>query len=163
MKSVFSLFENYEDCKAAVDDLLQEGFDEEEMNVIVDEELAKTHMDVNLEHVVIKATDEIGEEATGLDVLLGVEQPVVIPRLGSVYAAGEIATFLAKTAQASDIESVENTIAEFGIPRSIASSCIETILDGGVLFWVRTSDEQAPKAGEIFRAHNGFNIVSHGR
>ena len=106
MKSVFALFDAYEDIKETVDELIAAGFDEGEMNVIVDEEVAKGHLDVNLEHVEVKATDELGEEATGLDVMLGVEQPVEVPRLGDVYAAGEIATILARTAASPDRKSV---------------------------------------------------------
>ena len=162
MKSVFALFMDYEDCRNAVDELLQAGFDEEEMNAMVDEKHAKERMEVNLERLDVQATDAVGDRARGLDVLLGVEQPVVVPRLGSVYAAGEIGTMLAKAAKASGEGQVKEAMAEFGIPAARAEAYIQGIIDGGILFWVRTSDERAAEAAQIFRVHNGTRIMSHG-
>jgi hypothetical protein len=162
MQSVFSLFENYEDGRLAVDELLDEGFDEEEMNVIVDAEVAKTHMDVNLERVAIKATDELGEETTGLGIMLGTEQPVAFPPpLGDVYAAGDLATILAKTAAEPGSENLEKALEEFGIPRSMTAAYVEALTNGALLFWMRTSDEQATRVSEILRVHGGTQIVSY--
>lgn len=166
MKSVFALFDTYAACKAAVDALLQAEFEQAEMNVLVDEEFAKAHMDVNLEHVAIQATDEVGEKSTGLDILLGVEQPVELPKLGSVYAAGKLATILAKTAAAPesgntrDILSIEAAMDEFGVPRPQAT--LTALIDGGLLFWVRTSDERAGKAAELCRLHGGLHVTEYG-
>jgi hypothetical protein len=160
MKSVFSLFMAYVDCEAAVDELLQEGFDGEELNVIVDAELAKSYMDVNLERVDIQATDELGEEAMGLGVRLGAERPVRIPRLGTIYAAGKLATILAKTADAEG--TVKETLGEFGVPAPTAETYIEGVISGGLLFWIRTSDRRAAKAAEICEVHNGIQVITHG-
>jgi hypothetical protein len=161
MQSVFSLFEVYEDCEEAVDDLVEQGFDEEEINVIVDEEVAKTHLDVDLDRVDVKATDELGEEARGLDILLGVEQPVVLPGLDEVYAAGDVATVLAKTAASPDTGGLVGALVEFGVSQPIANAYIEAIEDGGLLFWLRTSDDRASEAGEILREHNGLHVTSY--
>jgi hypothetical protein len=162
MKSVFALFENYVDCREAVDDLLHADFDDEEINVIVDAEVAKTYMDVNLERAAIEATDEIGEEATGLDIILGAERPLEVPPLGNIYAAGEIATVLVNAAAAPDTTGVENMMEEFGVPSSASGTYVETIATGGVVFWIRTEDDRASQAREILRAHNGLEIVSYG-
>ena len=160
MQSVFSLFENYEDSANVVDALLEAGFDQDEMNVLVDAKLARSAMDANLERIAIKATDEVGEASQGLDVILGSERPIVVPRLGSVYAAGDIATIMAEAAAAPDTEGLEGAMEEFGVPSP--QTCIESIVNGGVLFWIRTEDERVSEAADIFRVYNGLKITSYG-
>ena len=162
MKSVFSLFEKYQDCEAAVDDLLEADFAQDEFNLIVKAEVARTHLDVDLDVVDVKATDQVGQESRGLDVLLGVEQPIDVPRLGRVYAAGEIATIMAKTVESPRTGTVADTLEEFGVPSSMTTPYIEAIANDWLLFWVRTSDERAALAGEILRRHNGKKMASHG-
>lgn len=162
MKSIFSLFEQYQHCEAAVDDLLQAGFEQEEFNVIVSAKVAKTHLDVDLDAVDVKATDEVGQETKGLDVLLGVEQPIDVPRLGRVYAAGEIATIMAKAVEAPRTGTVDETLEEFGVPGSMTETYIDAIANDRLLFWVRTKDERASQAGEILRRHNGKKMFGHG-
>lgn len=161
MKSIFALFETYEDCEAAVDELLGQGFDDEEMNVVVDEEVAKTHLDVDLEAVDLKATDEYGEEAEGLDIILGTEQPLAIYPLGDVYAAGQLATILAKTAAAPDTGGFKGALVEFDVPEPVAGAYTEAVVEGAFLFWIRTGDERASEAAQILRVHNGAHVTSH--
>jgi hypothetical protein len=162
MKSVFSLFERYQDCKEAVDELLESGFDQDELNVIVSTKVAKTHIDKDLDAIDVKATDQIGQEAKGLEVLLGVEQPIDVPRLGQVYAAGEIATILAKTVEAPRTGTVDDSLVEFGIPASMTETYIDAVAGDRLLFWVRTGDERASQAGKILQRYNGEEIVAHG-
>ncbi len=162
MKSIFALFGAYEDVRDTVDELIEEGFEQEEMNVIVDEEVAKGDLEVNLQRVDVKATDQLGEEVAGLHVMLGVEQPVEAPRMGEVLAAGEIATILARTAAAPGGGSVSDTMEEFGVPREMIETYIEAVIEGSYLFWVRTRDEEAPQAEEILRVHNGSHLAGHG-
>jgi len=161
MRTVFSLFDAYEDCETAVDELLDEGFKEDEMNVIVDEEVAKTNLDVKLDRVDVKATEELGEEARGLDVLLGVEQPVAMPRVGDVYAAGKLATILAKTAAAPDTGGLREALIDFDVSEPAAGAYEEAVSNGALLFWVRSSDERASEAASILRDHNGINVTSY--
>jgi len=161
MQSVFSLFEAYEDCEEALDDLVDRGFDEEEINVIVDEEVTKTHLDIDLDRVDVKATDELGEEVKGLDILLGVEQPVVVPGLGDVYAAGDVATVLVKTAAGPDTGGLVGALVEFGVSQPMAHAYVEAMEDGGLLFWLRTSDNRASEGAEILREHNGLHVTSY--
>ena len=162
MKSVFSLFESYENCEEAVDELLAEGFDEEELNVIVDQEVAKSHLDVDLERIDVEATEELGEGMEGLEVLLGVEQPVQMPRVGEVYAAGQLATILAKTAAAPDTGGLREALIDFDVAETVASAYEEAVLDGALLFWVRTPDAHASKAAEILRDGGGRHVTSYG-
>jgi len=161
VRSVFALFERYEDCEEALGELLEQGFEEQEMNVIVDQEVAKTNLDVSLQQVDVKATDELGERRTGLDILLGTEQPVDVPRLGAVYAAGDLATILVKTAAAPDTGGLEEALMDFSVSRPIADAYAEGILADGLLFWIRTDDERASEAGEILREHNGVHVASY--
>lgn len=162
MKSVFALFPNYEDCQAAFEALLNEGFDRQELNVIVDEAVAKTHIDVDLSEVDVKASAEVGGRAEGLDTWLGKEQPVVVPPLDEVYAAGEMATILAKTAAAPDGGGLRNTLANFNVSDPAAKAFAEALVEGALLFWVRTEDPRASGAAKILRKHNGLHVRNYG-
>ena len=67
MKSIFAQFDDYQDAEQAVDALVEEGFDEASMNVIVREQLAKRRLDVNLHKVDVMKSDEVGSDtARGL-------------------------------------------------------------------------------------------------
>mgnify|MGYP006288951789 CR=1 FL=1 len=132
-----------------------------EINVIVDAEVAKSHMDVNLERAAIEATDVVGDEAMGLDIILGAERPMEVHPLGNIYAAGEIATILANAAAAPDTTGIEQMLEEFGVPSSKVGVYVETVATGGLIFWIRVDDDRASEARAILRKHNGFDIVSY--
>lgn len=164
MKTIFAMFENYEDAKAAVDELLGREFDEREMNAIVLEEIAKDYMEVNLERVHVKVTEKVGEKtAVGLDHLLGTQQPVEIPGVGEVYATGELATVLSKTAAAPGAVagSLKAALIDFGVREEVAKAYTVGIKDGGLLFWIRTSDERAPETINVLRDHEGAYVADH--
>ncbi|MFW6082524.1 MAG: hypothetical protein ACOC8C_00575 [Chloroflexota bacterium] len=162
MKSMFALFPNYEDCQAAFEALLDERFDRQGFNVIVDEAVAKTHIDVDLSEVDVRASEKVGGREEGLDIWLGKEQPVVMPPLGKVYAAGTMATILAKTAAAPDGGGLRDTLADFNVSDPAAKAFAEAMLEGALLFWVRTEDQRASEAAEILRRHNGLHVTNYG-
>jgi hypothetical protein len=165
VKTIFALFENYKDARATVDELMKKKFDEEEMNAIVLEEIAKDSMEVNLETVSVEATEKVGEKTIqGLDYLIGVQQPVEIPGVGEVYAAGELAMVLSKTAAAPGAVTggLKAALIDFGLPEKAAKAYTVGVTDGGLLFWIRTSDERAPEAISVLRDHESAHIASYG-
>ena len=162
MQSVFALFADYENGKVAVEDLLEAGFEQEEMNAILDAEVAKTHVEIDLDRVDIVKSDELDGTRAGLDVMLGTEQPVGAPGVGDVYAAGELATILVKTASAPDTGDMEVALIDFNVAPAMAAAYTEGLVDGGLLFWIRTSDERASEAAEMMRDRGGSHVGSHG-
>jgi hypothetical protein len=164
MKTIFGVFESYPDAEEMIAALLDQDFSQQEMNVIIQEEIAKDNIDIDLQKANVVVTDEVGEKRMrGLDALLAREQPVEIPELQSIYAAGEIATIIAKTAAAPGTTQGEfrSVLNEFGIPEEAAETYVEGIKTGGLLFWIRTDDERAPDAANILRENNGQKVSSY--
>ncbi len=161
MRSVFALFLEYEDCEAAFDEMVGQGFDEQEINVITKEEVAKTHVDVDLERVHVKATDELGSESTGLDILLGTQQPVKLGEVGRVYAAGDMATIVAKTA-AADGKGLRETLPDFDVSASASDAYVDGLVNDGILLWIRAADDRVSEVANVLRTHNGVRVSGYG-
>jgi len=162
MKSIFGMFERYEDARAAVHTLLGQGFEQDAVNVIVLEEIADDLMQVDQSQVDVKVTDAVGEKtAQGLDPLLGVQHPIAIPRVGEVYAAGELATVLAKTATAPGAvdDGLEAALADFGVSKPTAQAYSAGVQEGGVLLWIRSDDAHASTAVKTLRAQHGMWVT----
>ena len=160
MQSVFGLFADYENGATAVEDLLEAGFEREEMNAIMDVEVAKTYLEVDLDQVDAAASDELDGTGAGLDVMLGKERPVAAPGVGEVYAAGQLATMLIKTAAAPDTGDVEVAMIDFDVSPATATAYADGLVDGSLLFWIRASDERASEAAEILKEHGGAHVAS---
>lgn len=161
MRTLFTLFDSYEEAKEAIQSLLEANFDEKAMNVIVREEIAKKKMEVNLHAVDVKKSDEVdGVTVEGMAQLLGGEQPVELPGVGAVLAAGELATNAARTASASAAADVglKAALQELDVPRDVAERYRQGINEGGVLLWVRTEDERAPAAASALQKESDVEV-----
>lgn len=159
-KSVFALFEEYQDCEPAVEELMDQDFAEKEVNVIAAEEMVKTHLEVDLSDGDIKTSPGLGAESQRLDGLLGREQAIVLPRAGAAYAAGDMATILAKTAASPGTASLRDALVDFNMSALEAAASAQGVADGALLFWIRTADARASEAAEISRGHNGVHVNS---
>lgn len=156
VKTVFGLFETYEAARAAVDELQEAGAEISEMNAIVKSRVAKTAMDIDLRAAGVAVTDEVGEQTLkGLDRLVGGEQPVNLPGLGNIYAAGEIATFIAKAAlrRREGDQGLEPALREFDVPADDASTFFAGIEGANWLIFVRTDDDKARQLLPVMRKH----------
>lgn len=166
MKPVFGLFESYADAQAATGELLERGFGEGEMNAIIQKEAAKSSLEVNLERVNVEVTEAIGEKTIhGLDRLIGSQQPVRISDVGEVYAGGEVATILTGTAsiQGAAASGLKAALIDLGMPDQVAEACRAGIESGGVLLWIRTSDDRVAEAANVLSSHKGSYVSSYTR
>jgi len=160
METLFALFEEYEDAREALDELIDRGFPEGEMNVVVQEEIAKNYMEVSLEEVEVKATKEVGEkEIRGLDAMLGTERPIDVPGIGEVLGAGVLATAITKAAMAS-IGTFADALTDFDVDHETARAYEAGVENEGLLFWTRVSEDRAPEAGEVLQEQHGQRITS---
>lgn len=163
MKTFFSLFDDYEKADAAVRELLAQDFAIDEINVILQETIAKNAMDVNQNQIKVKKSQEFGQPAThGLDGLLGGEQAFNVPDAGHIYAAGELADLLTKTAlmPASANGGLKAALIEFGLSPETAELYRGGVQDGGLLVFVRVEDKKATTAREILRKHKARQIIN---
>lgn len=131
------------------------------MNAILDVEVAKNHLEVDLDRVDVAASEELDGTGAGLDIMLGTEQPVAAPGVGDVYVAGQLATILVKTAAAPDTGDMEVALIDFNVSPAMAAAYTEGLVDGSLLFWIRASDERASEAAEILKEHGGAHVASH--
>jgi hypothetical protein len=161
MKTIFGLFERYEDARSTVDDLMEMGLSEGEIDVLVQAEVAKEGMDLNLEKARVRATDQVGQkQVRGLDAFLGTQLPVSIPVIGEVYAAGDLATMLAKTAMPEGEGSLEGALVDYGVQRDAARTYRTSVQEGGFLFLVRADDERAAQVTDTMR-RKGVHVYSY--
>lgn len=160
MQVIYALFDRYTDARAAVEELLDEGYEEREMNALVQAEVAKEYMELDLERVDVKVTDAVGERtAHGFDPFLAAQTPVSIPGLGKVYAAGDLATVLVKTAATHGAGSEGlRTALQDAVPADAARVFAEGVSQGGVLFWIRTDEEQGAVVAQTLRRHHGKQV-----
>lgn len=163
-KTIFALFDDYADAEAALDNLVEHDFSEEEMNVLVREQLAKERMDVGQHRADVKKSDEVGDiTLRGLPRLLGGQQPVHLPGVGNVLAAGNLATIMTRSASstAAEAEGLKQALVEMNVPENLAQDFREALEQGSVLFWLRADEERAPAAANILREENGQHVADY--
>lgn len=163
MRTIFALFDGYPKARQAVEELRERGFRVEEMNAIIHAEVARGAMDLNLRTADVRASEDLGERTLrGLDRLLATEQPVPLPPVGDVLAAGELANFVVAAAGAPDAEGgFTAALVDFGVPREVAEVYQDGVASGGLLFWMRTDDERASEAREILQRHHASRVGAH--
>jgi len=72
-----------------------------------------------------------------------------------------LATILVKSAAAPDTGDMEVALIDFNVSPPMAAAYTEGLVDGSLLFWIRTSDERSSQAAEILREHDGAHVASH--
>ncbi|MEZ4733945.1 MAG: hypothetical protein R3E79_43185 [Caldilineaceae bacterium] len=165
MQTIFSVFATFAPADAAVHELQEQGFQAEDINVVVHAQLAKSNLDeVNRARVHVDTTDAIGQqELSGLALLVMNEQPVEVRGLGQIYAAGQMATILANSTVASSQtgEDVQSMLVSYGVPTKTAAQYQSTVAKGGVMLWVRSDDQRVSTVTEILRRHHGQQVMTN--
>jgi hypothetical protein len=160
MKVIYALFERYADARDAVNELLDQGYDQDEMNAIVQAHIAQEHIDLDLGSVGVQVTDAVGNKTVrGFDPFLAAQAPVPVPGLGDMYAAGELATTLAKTAaiHGGRVKGLQSALDDF-VPSDVARDFADSVGSGSLLFWIRTDDERAGHVAQTLGRHHGKRV-----
>ena len=162
MKTVFALFTEIDNAKEAVYRLLSLGFEEKQINAVIQETVAKDFLDIRRHEVTVEKTDALGsKEKSGLESLLGGRQAVKTPDCGNIYAAGESAAILAKTAAAfSEGGGIKNALQDFDISSERAQFYRSGITRGGILLWIRTDDNRAGEIITTIEQYKAQRIIS---
>jgi hypothetical protein len=163
MRTIFVSFPTYKQAKDVVNILLIRGIKEEEINVLVAEKVAKGSSNINWETINIEATGTLAEKKVyGLDALVGRQNRVInLPDTGEVYAAGELATLLARNAIAGikhSAGSLKGILIESGIPVKVAEIYVNALNHEGVVLIVKLNDELASIPVGVFREYKGTVI-----
>ncbi len=149
MRTIFALFENYDEAKASVAELIDRHFDEDEMNLIIREFAAQKGQGADPQ-----GTNRTGERERavlqGIDRVLIDGKSVTMPDVGAVRLAGKIAALTAGAAMAEKPRhDLKDILAGLGVPEELAEFYRDGVLGGSLLFWVRTDDGRAAEATKI--------------
>lgn len=157
MKTIFALFTDYSDAKTAVDKLLDGPIERDDVNVMVQADVAKEQMPVNMRTASVNVTDEVGEERVqGLDNLVSRQQPVQVGAMGDVYAAGPLATTIVKAAAASG--KLSDALHDFDVPREVANEFSAGVERGDWLVYIRSEDNDAAHVLQVMKTNHGQHL-----
>jgi hypothetical protein len=159
MKAVICLFTNIDKARLAAETLILSGFPLEQMNVIVQETIAKNKLFISDHSLNLKENKE-KYPLTGLEHLLGGKQSFQTPDAGPVLCAGSEAINTVKAALYKPDQGLKFALSEFHISEANAEYFRNGVKEGGLLLWIRTDD---PKAGEVVKAmeyRNGIRILT---
>lgn len=163
MQVIYALFERYADARESFEELREQGYDPDEMNVVIQAKVAKEYINLDMSRVAVNVTDAVGEKtAQGFAPFLAVQRPIPLPGIGEVYAAGELATILVKTATAHTpgAEGLKTALQDF-MPPNVAGAFADGVNQGGALFWLRVEDTRAGLAAQTFHLHHGKHVGNY--
>lgn len=173
-RTVIALYENFEDANRAVRDLVDRGFDRDQISLMASDASGEysrfTGRDMPMEGE--SATAEgagvgagIGAVVGGLGGLLVGLGALTIPGIGPVIAAGPLAAALSGLAGAGAgavaggvTGGIIGGLTDLGVPEENAQYYAEGIRRGGTLVSVRVSDERTNDAVDILNMHSPVDI-----
>lgn len=167
MKTVVSLYDNIEDARDVVEDLVDEGINRDNISLVARdvEGTYGSYLESDYERA---EGEEVGEAATGgavggavvgglTGVLVGLGA-FAIPGIGPVIAAGPIAAGLTGAAVGAVTGGVLSALVEWGIPEEEAEYYAEGIRRGGTLVAARVADERADAVVDVMEAYDPVDI-----
>ncbi len=163
MKTVFALFKDYQNAEEAVDRLLERGFSQEEMNIIVQESTVDNFIDTNQRTANVNKTSKLGQETLfGLDQMLAGRQPVATTDAGKVRAAGDVASVMTRMAVApgSTME-FEEVLRDFGLKDADAKAYLDGLQAGDLLFFIPTGNERLAEVYNLLRQYKASQVSSN--
>ena len=152
MRTIFALYDTYDKAKQAVDQLLNKDIDKDNINVIVQKRAVEGVWDVNERTIDVQVTDELGrKKVKGLDAMLGRQQPVQTSTAGDIYASGQVATVLARTASMPGAVDggLKNVFKDFGVSANPAEAYDKGIRGGQFLVFVRSDEDEASQVAQL--------------
>ena len=151
MQTVFALIQKYDDAKKAVDRLMDKNIDKEDINILAQKIAVESAWDVNQRTIDVDSTKAVGQKTvSGLDAMLGRQQPVKTNSAGELYAAGEMAEQIAKTASMpAGGNGLKDALADFGLEDQAAEQLSDGVRAGELLVFVRSSDENSSLVSQI--------------
>ncbi|MFN3325739.1 MAG: hypothetical protein ACK5AZ_19760 [Bryobacteraceae bacterium] len=163
MQTIFGMFADYDEAKAAVEELLERRFRLEEMNAIVQTWVWKSNTEADLNLAAVEVTPHLGPKVLhGLDRLIAGKQPRRFADAGEIYSAGEFATIVANTAESSrQPDALRAALIDFGVPERVASDYIDRLTRGGILIWLRCEDKRAAEAASVLQSRKGERVGSY--
>src|SRR5690554_6520050 len=157
-KTVVGMFDNVQDARNAVRDLIDNGFSSHDVSLVArgqEDEIRR-----------YEAGESFGEgedlsEGIGIGALIGGLLglgAMFIPGVGPVLAAGPLVSALAGAGVGAVAGGLIGALVDAGIPDDDAEVYAEGLRRGGTLVMVNTTDDMAPRAVNIMNAYNPVDI-----
>jgi hypothetical protein len=171
-KTVIGLFDDIGDARSAVQELLDNGFPKDSVNLVAhaaaqeytdyfDNQGHYTHLTPESvgNHVEAAAkVGGIGAVIGGLGGLLLGLSLVAIPGVGPVVAAGPFLAALVGAGAGASVGGMIGGFTNVGVPEVDAEAYAEAIRRGGSSVVVRASIEEATRAAQLLKNHNPVDI-----
>ncbi|MDT8306263.1 MAG: general stress protein [Anaerolineae bacterium] len=164
MKTVVALYDNLEDARDAVDELVEAGFSRSDISLVARDVTGEygTYVDE------YDDAEEVGEAAAGgavggavvgglMGLLVGLGA-FAIPGLGPVIAAGPVAASLAGAGIGAATGGLLGALVEWGIPEAEAGYYAEGVRRGGTLLSVRVPENRVDDVVDLMNEHDPVNI-----
>jgi hypothetical protein len=165
MKTVVGLFDDIEDARDAVDDLVDNGFSRDDISMIARDyegaygEHLDTYEDEGDMTAEGAAAGALGGGLIGglAGFLVGVTA-FAIPGVGPIVAAGPIVSALTGAGIGAATGGILGALVGWGIPEAEAEYYTEGVRRGGTLVGVKVSEAQVDEAIDILDDHDPVNI-----
>ena len=165
MKTVVGLFEELEDARDAVEDLVDMGIARDDISLVSRdvsgeyETYLETEHDGDEEVAEASAAGAVGGAVVGglTGLLLGLGT-LAIPGLGIVVAAGPIASALSGAVVGGVTGGFLNALVEWGIPEEEAEYYAEEVRRGGTLVAAKVPEHQVEDAMDALDDHDPVDV-----
>lgn len=156
-KTVVAMFDNVQDARNAVSDLIDNGFSRDDISLVArgdEDEIRRYEAGGTAEGEDLSEGIGIGALIGGL---LGLGA-MFIPGIGPVLAAGPLVTALAGAGVGAVAGGLIGALVDAGIPDEDAEVYAEGVRRGGTLLTVNATDQMASRAVDIMNGYNPVDI-----
>lgn len=161
-KTITALFENYTEANKAVQDLVSQGFDRDDIGLMAHESLAERETNGQYDETSGAATGAgVGAAIGGVGGLILGLSALAIPGVGPVLAAGPLLAALAGAGIGAAAGGLIGALTDLGVPEEEAHYYAEGVRRGGVLVTVQTTDALAQQAVSILSRHHPMDLDRH--
>lgn len=163
-RTVIGLYDRTEDARATVRDLVDHGFERDNISFMTRQTTGETRAvgerETRGEQVAESAGAGagIGAVVGGIGGLLVGLGALAIPGIGPLVAAGPIITTIAGAGVGAGVGTLIGALVGLGVPREEAEYYAEGVRRGGTLVAVKTTDDMASRAADIMDNHNPVDI-----
>jgi hypothetical protein len=161
VKTVVALFDNFADARAAVQDLVDDGFDRSYISLVAGDR--EGIYATELKQPVDKGSATATGAATGAvlggigGILVGLGA-LAIPGIGPVIAAGPLIAGLIGAGMGATVGGLVGALVDAGLPEEHAGYYAEGVRRGGTLVSVESSDAEVNRVIDILDRHDPVDI-----
>lgn len=164
MKTIVALYDDLEDARDTVEDLVDKGILREDISFVT-RDVAGEYASYVEEH---EAGEDVAEAAAGgavggavvgglLGVLVGLGA-FAVPGLGPIIAAGPVAAGLAGAATGAVAGGLLGALVEWGVPEEEAEYYTEAVRRGSTLVAVRATEARIDDVVQVMNEHNPVDV-----